>query len=118
MIIPLLKIDITKMEKKEELEISVIKGDKLFNENTPFVINISSKEPDTNYKRYKTDLICVIDSSSSMRGSKIFQVKESLKTLIDLMEKDDRIALILFNKRAINFFDLQILTEKNKKILK
>ena len=106
------------MENKEEIEISVLKGEKLFNDNTPFIINISSKDPDINYKRCKTDLICVIDSSSSMRGSKIHQVKESLKILIDLMEKDDRIALILFNKKAILFFDLENLTKNNKIKLK
>ena len=106
------------MEKKEEIEISVLKGEKLFNENTPFVINVSSKDPVMNYIRCKTDLICVIDNSSSMKGSKIFQVKESLKILIDLMEQDDRIALILFNKRAILFFDLQNLTKNNKEKLK
>ena len=106
------------MEKNEEIEISVLKGDKLFNENTPFIINISTPEPDINNKRCKTDLICVIDSSSSMRGRKIYQVKESLKILIDLMEKDDRIALILFNKNAKTLFDLQNLTENKKKELK
>ena len=108
------------MESKDEIQISVLKGDKLFNENTPFVINISSPDPDpdTTTKKCNTDLICVIDSSSSMRGNKIYQVKESLKILIDLMDKNDRLALILFNAFATNYFDLQYLTDKNKKLLK
>ena len=106
------------MEQNDELEISVLKGDKLFNENTPFIINISFPEPDIDNKRCKIDLICVIDSSFSMKGNKIYQVKESLKILIDLMEKDDRIALILFNKKAKTYFDLQNLTENNKNKLK
>ena len=29
------------MEKNNEIEISILKGDKLFNQNTPFVINLS-----------------------------------------------------------------------------
>ena len=106
------------MESSDEIQISVLKGDKLFNENTPFVINISSPDPDANTKKCNTDLICVIDSSSSMRGNKIYQVKESLKILVDLMDKNDRLALILFNSKGTNYFNLQYLTEKNKKILK
>ena len=86
------------MEDKEKIEITVLKGDKLFNENTPFIINLSSKDPDINYKGCNADLICVIDTSSSMKGNKIYQVKESIKILIDLMDKNDRLALILFNR--------------------
>ena len=106
------------MESNDKIQLSVIKGDKLFNENTPFVINISSPDPDANTKKCNTDLICVIDSSSSMRGNKIYQVKESLKILVDLMGKNDRLALILFNSKGTNYFNLQYLSEKNKRILK
>jgi len=108
------------MESNDEIKISVLKGDKLFNENTPFAINISSpdRDPDIITKKCNTDLICVIDSSSSMRGNKIYQVKESLKILIDLMDKNDRLSLILFNSFATNYFDLQYLTDNNKKMLK
>ena len=106
------------MEENIEVEISVLKGDKLFNENTPFIINLSSPELDSDTKRSHTDLICVIDSSMSMRGTKINEVKKSLKILIDLMDQNDRLALITFNKSATNYFDLQYLTDKNKIILK
>ena len=106
------------MEDKEKIEITVLKGDKLFNEYTPFIINLSSKDPDINYKRCNADLICVIDTSSSMKGNKIYQVKESLKILIDLMDKNDRLALILFNRKGTKEFDLQHLTEQNKIDLK
>lgn len=102
------------MESTEEMKISVLKGDKLFNENTPFTVNISIPPKDGSIKTYNTDLICVIDTSSSMRGKKIYQVKESLKILINLMGKNDRLALILFNRLAQTYFDLQYLTEKNK----
>ena len=34
------------------------------------------------------------------------------------MDKNDRLALILFNSKGTNYFNLQYLTEKNKKILK
>ena len=76
------------MESKDEIQIPVLKGEKLFNKNTPFVINISSQNKDlVDNSRNNTDLICVIDSSSSMARKKLNQVKESLKILIDLMIK-------------------------------
>ena len=106
------------MENNEnKVEISVLKGDKLFNENTPFVINISSPQPEINEKKCNADLICVIDISGSMLGEKIELVKESLKILIEMMDKNDRLALILFENHSKIFFDLNYLTDKVKKDL-
>jgi Mg-chelatase subunit ChlD len=106
------------MENNEnKIEISVLKGDKLFNENTPFVINISSPQPEINEKKCNADLICVIDISGSMQGEKIELVKESLKILIGMMDKNDRLALILFENHSDIFFDLSYLTDTIKKDL-
>lgn len=106
------------MESDDGIKISILKGDKLFNENIPFIINLSSPDQNNIIKRCNADLICVIDISSSMRGFKIKQVKESLKILIDLMDSNDRIALIVFHKYSTTLFHLQYLTEKNKNNLK
>ena len=100
---------------KTQIDISVLKGDKLFNENTPFVINISSPQPEIDDKKCNADLICVIDISGSMMGEKIELVKESLKILIGMMDKNDRLALILFDNNSQIFFDLNYLTDKTKK---
>ena len=105
------------MEKSNDIEISIMRGEKLFNPNTPFAINLTTPEPDENDKKSNVDLICVIDISGSMNGTKIEQVKESLKILINLMDEKDRICLILFNSTAENYFDLNYLTKQNKKIL-
>ena len=105
------------MEKNNDIEISILKADKLFNENTPFVINLSSPEPDEDIKKSNADLICVIDISCSMSGEKIWHVKESLKILLNLMDEKDRICLILFDNDATNYFNLNYLTKKNKEIL-
>ena len=105
------------MEKKEDIEISILKGDKLFNKNTPFVINLISHQEDENEKKCNADLICVIDISGSMYGHKIEQVKQSLKILIGLMDEKERICLILFDDRAQIFFELNYLTKANKEIL-
>ena len=105
------------MKDSNDIEMSILKGDKLFNKNTPFVINLSTPQPDENDKKCNVDLICVIDISGSMYGEKIYQVKESLKILLNLMDERDRLCLILFDDRAENFFYLQYLTKENKKIL-
>ena len=106
-------------ENKKDIEISILKGDKLFNENTPFVINLFA--PESNNKsetRVNTDLICVIDISRSMKYEKIYQVKQSLKILIDMMEQKDRIAIVLFHKYAELLYDLDYLSENKKSDLK
>ena len=104
------------MTKKPEVILSVIKGDKLFNENTPFVINIFSPESKKLKKNSNADLICVIDISGSMCGAKIELVKKSLKILIELMDKNDRLALILFNDSGTLFLNLNYMAKENKNI--
>ena len=96
------------------VNISIMKGDKLFNENTPFVVNVFVPESKNLKIRSKVDLICVIDISGSMAGAKIDLVKKSLKILVNLMEKTDRICIILFNNSAQNFFNLNYLTKEIK----
>ena len=105
--------------EKKNIEISILKGDKLFNENTPFVINLFSPESkEQGEMRVNADLICIIDISGSMRGEKIYQVKESLKVLVDMMEQKDRICLILFERVANLYYNLNYMTESNKKQIK
>ena len=105
------------MENSNDIEISILKGDKLFNKNTPFVINLTSPQPDENDKKCNADLICVIDISGSMCGEKISQVRETLKILVQLMDEKDRICLILFNNQAEIFYNLDYLTKAKKKAL-
>ena len=106
-------------EQKKEVEITILKGDKLFNENTPFVINLlypESKEQEE--KRVSADLVCIIDISGSMRGKKINLVKESLKILVDMMDQKDRIALVLFSSEAKLYYDINYLIQENKSKIK
>ena len=105
------------MQINNQIDISVLKGDKLFNENTPFIININSPQPKEGEKNCNADLICVIDISGSMIGEKIELVKKSLKILAKMMDKNDRLALILFHSNASVYFDLDYMTETKKKNL-
>ena len=105
------------MENLNEIKISALKGDKLFNQNTPIIINLNSPESESNEKKCNADLICVIDISGSMDGEKIELVRESLKILVEMMDKNDRLSLILFDNYASVYFPLNYMTEQNKKDL-
>ena len=102
-------------DKHNEIEISVLKGDKLFNENTPFIINLSSPQQSEDEKKCNADLICVIDISGSRCGEKIDLVKKSLNILVEMMDQNDRLAIILFDSNASIYFDLQNMTDEIKK---
>ena len=107
-------------EKKKDVNISIYKGDKFFNKNTPFVINLFAPEAEKeeDEQRVSADLICVIDISGSMEGEKIQLVKESLKILVDMMDPKDRIALVLFDQSAKLYYNLEYLSKENKDQLK
>ena len=102
------------MTTNKDIDISVLKGDKLFNENIPFVININTKKLKSAKKMCNADLICVIDVSGSMSGQKLNLVKKSLIILVKMMDKDDRLSLILFSSNSEILFDLDYMTEERK----
>ena len=92
------------------IDISILKGEKLFNNNTPIILNIISN--DVKEKKSNVELICVIDISGSMRGEKIKLVKQSLKILIEMMGEKDKLGLVLFNQQAYKLLDLTYVTDK------
>ena len=97
----------------KKVNISILQGSKLFNVNTPFIINLNS--PDTMNKKSSVDLICIIDISGSMKNQKLKLVKDSLKSLISFMDSKDRMAIVLFNDKATQYLDLSFLTDETKK---
>ena len=105
------------MSDTNNISTSILKGDKLLNENTPFVINLSAPQPNENDKKCNVDLICVIDVSGSMFGEKKDLVKESLKILLSFLDEKDRLCLILFESDAKYYYNLNFLTKNNKEIL-
>lgn len=97
------------------IDISIHSAEKLFNQNTPIILNLNS--PDTLNKQSNVDLICVIDISGSMQGEKIELVKESLLTLSKMMTASDRLGVVLFSNQASIYFPLSEMTPMNKKIV-
>jgi Mg-chelatase subunit ChlD len=103
-------------QKDQNVNISILQGSKLFNNFSPFIININS--PDTMLKKSNVDLICIIDISGSMKNQKLSLVKESLKSLISFMDEKDRMALVLFNDKGTKYLDLSFLTAETKRDFK
>ena len=76
---------------------------------TPLVVKLSSD--DQKEKTNGVDLICVVDVSGSMRNyNRMNLAKESLKYLVNVMNKDDRLAIVPFNDKVStkpNFIEME-----------
>ena len=82
---------------------------------TPLVVSLSSIDKSEKVKG--VDLICIVDVSGSMYGSKIQLVRESLKYLVNLMNEQDNIALITFTSYTDIICDFTKMTSYNKSSL-
>lgn len=80
----------------------------------PLLVNIS----ETNFDSAgididtKIDLVCVIDISGSMAGSKIDFVRKTMHNLLEVMP-GHRIAIVLFDSVAELFMNFKIINEEN-----
>lgn len=57
-------------------------------------------ETDKEEERQPMDLICVLDVSGSMSGSKISEVQSAVRFIIDESQPNDRISIVTFNHQA------------------
>ncbi len=67
--------------------------------------------PSQSAKRIPSNIVFLIDNSSSMGGSKWNTVKESVTELLDSLSNDDRVAVVLFDAKASTLFPLASLAE-------
>ena len=81
---------------------------------TPLVISVSTEDQSEKVKG--VNLICIVDVSGSMSGTRLNLVKESLNYLVNLMNEDDSFALVTFdnNARIINGFTIMNSQNKNQ----
>ena len=61
------------------------------------------------------DLVIVIDHSGSIEGIKLKMVKNTIKSLLEFLRKEDRISLVMFDDKAARLTPLIRLTEENMK---
>lgn len=67
--------------------------------------------------RTSTDLICVIDTSGSMAGTKLNLLVNALLYLLKQLNEQDRICLITFNTEAERLCPLKTVSTANKPYL-
>jgi Ca-activated chloride channel homolog len=61
---------------------------------------VTGRTASTNQKQLPLNLCLVLDRSSSMRGERLFQVKEAARQVISQMQSSDAFGLVTFNDRA------------------
>ncbi|KAL9653259.1 hypothetical protein ABK040_010966 [Willaertia magna] len=71
-------------------------------------------ESEERKSRAPLDLICVIDKSGSMEGTKIELVKQTLSFVIDQLKNEDRISLIEFDNDVNTLINLTNMNEFGK----
>ncbi len=67
--------------------------------------------PDSGLGRIPSNVVFLVDASSSMGGSKWSMVKQALSELVDSLKDDDRVALVLFHSSAREVFPLASLAQ-------
>lgn len=73
--------------------------------------------PDHKALRVPSNVVILVDASSSMGGSKWAMVKQAVSELVDALKDDDRVALVLFDSNAKEVFPLASLSENRKTML-
>lgn len=63
------------------------------------------------------DLICVIDISGSMNGSKLEYVKKTMITLLEMIQGKTRLAIILFDDKSEILMNFKIVSPENKPMI-
>ena len=107
------------INNSEEAYLSINKSKKHEDQTkdlTPLVVTLSSDDKDEGVRG--VDLICLIDYSGSMRRDKITLVRNSLLELVNLMNKNDKLALIKFDSYAHIILQLSFMNDDNKNIAK
>ncbi|KAL9647647.1 hypothetical protein ABK040_015137 [Willaertia magna] len=72
-------------------------------------------ETEERQARSGLDLICVIDKSGSMAGSKIDLVRKTLSFMVEQLKDNDRIALVEFDSNVSTSLQLVNMNEQGKK---
>lgn len=85
----------------------------------PCMITLKTEEMEEDDEtRQGIDLVLLIDVSSSMSGSKIKLVNETLLFILDELDERDRVCLCKFGSNATQISGFKLMTSENKKFLK
>lgn len=86
----------------------------------PLIINLKEKIFDNEDIQIdsKMDLVCLVDVSSSMSGPRMKYVHQTLLSLLEVLNKGHRLALVIFDHEAEFLMNFKKITEKNKPKIK
>ncbi len=70
--------------------------------------------PNAGLARIPSNVVFLVDASSSMGGSKWAMVKQALGELVESLKDDDRVALVLFHSSSKEVFPLASLAQNRK----
>jgi hypothetical protein len=88
------------------------------NETTSFYARVTLKYEDSSMtsSQQKTpmDIVCVLDKSGSMQGSKISGLKNAMNFVIDSLTEKDRLSIISFESNTTLIHGLLLMTSENK----
>ena len=88
------------------------------NETTSFYARVTLKyeESMTSSQQQRTsmDIVCVLDKSGSMEGSKISGLKNAMNFVIDSLTEKDRLSIISFESDSKLIHGLLLMTPENK----
>lgn len=79
-----------------------------------FYLRCGIKHDVESSKKSAIDLICVLDSSGSMSGDKIYSLKDAMSFIIGSLGDDDSLAIVNFNDQAHILHSFLKMTEANK----
>jgi Mg-chelatase subunit ChlD len=65
-------------------------------------------------KKVPLDIVCILDNSGSMQGSKLDSLKEAMKFIIGTLGAKDRLSVVYFNSQAGAVHGLLKMTPENK----
>jgi Mg-chelatase subunit ChlD len=74
----------------------------------------AGQESATAQERQPMDLVCVLDVSGSMRGSKIRQVQDAVRCVVEQCTAKDRLSIVSFNHEANRVSRLQRMDTQGK----
>lgn len=66
----------------------------------PSLLSNTASEKELDELHVPVDLVCVVDQSGSMQGTKIELLKQTLNYIVDQMGVLDRLSIISFDTRA------------------
>ena len=84
----------------------------------PLLVSINTEDIESDEFRKGIDLVLVIDVSSSMSGSKIKLVRETLDFVLGELEARDRCCLVRFNSNAEQITGFKSMNDANKKSMR